>query len=131
QSLRALDTGRARIDMKAPALEGSQSLFLRLREGLGRLAPGVGEETQGAFGRHLRVDLAQGAGGEIARVGVGAASFGLRLGVEGGEAVVGRIDLAADLDTGGPTGAGQPCGDVGDGQQVAGDVLARTAIPAR
>ena len=130
QSIGALDAGRARIDREAPGFERLQRLGLRPGEWRRGLAPGVGEEAQGAPGRHRRVDLAQRSGGEVAGVGVGATAGRLGLRVEGGEGVVGGIDFAAHLDQGGPAGALQPVGNVGDGLQIGGDVLARPSVAA-
>ena len=95
--------------------------------GFGDLAPGVGEEAEGAAGGDPRVELAEGAGGGVARVGEGAAGLGLA-GVQGLEVGVGHVDLAADLEDG--RGAVKGAGDVGDGAGVGGDVLAGLAVAA-
>ncbi|MNT16590.1 hypothetical protein D3C72_1517020 [compost metagenome] len=55
----ALDAGRAVVDLKTPAAEGLQRAVLGVGEGGRGLAPGVGEEGQGAQGRDLGVLLAQ------------------------------------------------------------------------
>jgi len=131
QSVDALDPDRARIDLEAPGFERRQRAFLGLREGRGSLAPGIGEEGEGAARRDLGIDLAQGAGGEVAGVGVGAAPFRFRRRVEGREAFVGGIDFAPDLDQVGPARARELHRNVGNGLQIGGDVLARAAIAAR
>ncbi|MNQ56612.1 hypothetical protein D3C85_707420 [compost metagenome] len=131
QAFGALDAGRAVVDLEAPAAKGLQRAVLGFRERRRGLAPGVGEEGQGALGRDLRVFLAQRTGGEIARVGVGAAALGLGGGVEGVEGVVGGIDLAPDLDDVGPARAGQLRGDTVERAQVGGHVLAGLAVAAR
>jgi hypothetical protein len=102
----------------------------RPRTGAGQ-APGIGEEPQRPLGADLRIDLAQRAGGEVAGIGVGALAGLEGGGVEGGEGLQLDIDLAADLDHVGPAGALQLVGDVGDGPQVGGDVLAHPAVAPR
>ena len=131
QALGALDPARAGVDGKAPGLELLQGFPLGLGEVAGVFAPGVGEEVQRAFGGDPGVLLAQGAGGEVARVGVGPAAFRLCGRVERGKGVVGRIDFATHLDPVGPVVAGQSLLHIGDGVQIGGDVLARAAIAPR
>jgi hypothetical protein len=92
--------------------------------------PGVGEESQRTGRGDRRVDLAQGAGGGVARIGVGLlARLGGR-GVQGGERLMAQVDLAADLDDVRPTGAGEPLRDVADGPDVLGDVLSDPPVAA-
>uniref|UniRef100_A0A0N4ZWK6 Amidase domain-containing protein n=1 Tax=Parastrongyloides trichosuri TaxID=131310 RepID=A0A0N4ZWK6_PARTI len=131
QAVGALDTGRAVVDLKAPGAEGFQRAVLGVGEGGGGLAPGVGEEGQGALGRDLWVFLTQRPGGEVARIGVGALAFGLGRRVESVEGGVGGVDLAPDFDDVGPAGARQRLGDAVQGAQVGGHVLARLAVAAR
>ena len=130
QALDALHPLGLRRDLEPPGLERLQGLPLALRERAADQAPGVGEEAQGARRGDRRVDLAQGAGGGVARIGVGALAGRLGRGVEGGEVVVAEIDLAAHLDHLRPAGARQAMGDVADGAQVLGDVLADPAVAA-
>ena len=62
------------------------------------LAPAPGEEAQGPRGGDRGIELAQRAGGGVARIGEGlAALFRLPL-VERGEIGVAHIDLAANLE---------------------------------
>ena len=76
-----------------------------------------------------RVELAQRAGGEIARIGEGRLA-GLRLaGVERGEVGKAHIDLAAGLEN--SRRAGQAARDGLDGADVGGDVLALVAVAPR
>ena len=118
-----------RIGGEAERRESGDRAGLGVRERLGDLAPGVGEEPQRTGGGDPGIELAQRSGGRVARVGEGPGA-GLRLaGVEGGEIRVAHIDLAADLEHGG--GAGQGLGDVVDGAGVGGDVLAGLAVAAR
>ena len=83
---------------KAPALELLKILPVGLPRGFVSEPPGVGEQLQGARGGDAGVELAQGAGGGVARIGE---DFGAFLGlcrIERGEVLLGHIDLAANLD---------------------------------
>ena len=62
----------AALVWKPQAFSVCQRLPLGLGERRAEHAPGVGEEAQRPLGGDLRVDLAQRAGGGVARVGVGA-----------------------------------------------------------
>ena len=92
------------------------------------LAPGIGEEAQRPRRADPRVELAQAAGGGVARVGEGAAA-GLGLPrVQRGEVGMAHVGLAAHLEHLGR--AGQLVRDVADGAGVGGHVLAGLAVAA-
>ncbi len=132
QPLRVLDPlGRRGRGHEAPLSEHRKRAPLAVGERLGHQAPGIGEELQRPLGADLRIDLAQRAGGEVARIGIGALTSFLGGLIEGGEGLQLDIDLAAHLDHVGPARALQAVGDVGDGAQVGGDVLTHPAIAAR
>ncbi len=57
---------------EAPGLQPGQGLALGVGEVRADLAPGVGEELQRPFGGDRRIDLAQRARREVARIGIGA-----------------------------------------------------------
>ncbi len=98
-------------------------------EGLADLAPGVGEELERTRGGDARVELAQRAGGEVARIGEGRlAGLGLA-GVERAKIGVAHIDLSARLEDFGR--AGQAVRDGVDGADIGGDVLALVAVAPR
>ena len=92
------------------------------------LAPGIGKEAQWPGGGDRRVQLAQRAGGGVARVGEYlAAGLSLPL-VQRGEVGAGHVDLAAHLAD--RRSAGNPVRDVLQRAQVGGDVLAGEAVAA-
>ena len=92
------------------------------------IAPGIGPEAQGPAAGNARIELAQGTGGGIARIGKGLLPGGrLRL-VQGEEGGARHIDLAAHVHGLGHVGASQAAGDVGNGFHIAGDILAHQAI---
>ncbi len=128
QALGVLHPARAIVGDEAPGLEVGQGLALGLGELRAGLAPGVGEELQRPPGGDGGIDLAQRAGGEVAGVGVGALARFHGGSVEGLELGQRRIDLAADFDDVGPALAVQSLGDVLQGAQVGGDVLAGAAV---
>ena len=77
------------------------------------------------------VELAQRAGGGVARIGEGlAALFRLPL-IERGEIGVAHIDFAANLEDIGHVPALQPLRNVRDGAHIGGNVLALAAVAAR
>ena len=105
----------------------------------GRLVgDGVDEGLQVSMGRDLGVLLAQAAGGGVARVREGLAAGVVGVLVQAHEAVLGHVDLAADLDGLPEAGVGdlgealrrERVGDVLDGEDVGGHVLARGAVAA-
>jgi hypothetical protein len=83
---------------------------------------------QATLGGDLRVDLAQRAGGGVARIDVGALAGGLGGCVERGEIIVPEVDLAAHLDDVRPAVARQTVRELADGLQVLRDVLADAAV---
>ena len=87
-----------RVGRQAEALHRVDRAELRRGEGLADLAPGIGEEGERARGGDARVELAQRAGGEVARVGVDRLPRLGLAGVERGEIGVAHIDLAARLE---------------------------------
>ncbi len=98
QARRVLDPLALRRGGKAPGLQLGQGFPLGVGEGRAVQAPGIGEEGQGASGGDGAVDLAQGAGGGVAGVGVGLLAGLLGGGVERRKGCMAQIDLAADLD---------------------------------
>lgn len=93
-------------------------------------ADAVDDHVQRAGGGDPGVLLAQGAGGGVARVGEGLLAGFDEAGVELLELLHREEDLAADLHQGGEVVAVQPLGDVRDGADVGGDVLADAAVAA-
>jgi len=93
----------------------------------------ISVERQRATCGDARVELAQAAGGGVARVDerLDFPVRGARLLVVGLEAGTRHVDLAAHLQRARPTLAAQLQGDRADGAQVGGDVLAGFAVPAR
>ena len=87
-----------RIDRQAEALERVDRADLRRRERLADLAPGVGEETQRPPGGDPRVELAQRAGGGVARIGEDRLARRRLARVERGEIGVRHIDFAARFE---------------------------------
>ncbi len=109
----------------------SRTLVVGPRGQGARLAPAPGKEAQGPRGGDRGIELAQRAGGGVARIGEGlAALFGLPL-VERGEIGVAHIDLAANLEDLGHVAALKLARNVRDGANVSGDVLALAAVAAR
>ena len=95
-----------------------------------RLAPGIGEEFQRPACGDCRVELAQGAGGDIARVGEDGFAGGLALGVDRKEPLALHIDFAAHFQHIGPARAGQLFRHVFEGADIGGDVLAGDPVAA-
>ncbi len=95
---RRLAERRQRIGRQAEALHRMNGLELRPGERLADLAPGVGEELERPRGGDARVELAQRAGGEVARIGEGRlAGLGLA-GVQRAKIGVAHVDLAARFE---------------------------------
>ena len=118
-----------RVGRQTEAAHRLDRAELRRREGFADLAPGVGEEGKRPRRGDARIELAQRAGGEIARVGVDRLP---RLGlarVERFEIGVAHIDFAARLED--ARRAVEPMRDRFDRAHVGGDVLALEAVAAR
>ncbi|GJE45559.1 hypothetical protein AEGHOMDF_4758 [Methylobacterium soli] len=86
-----------RVHRQAPGPEPLHHAELAALEGWGHLAPGIGEEAQGARGRDRGIELAKRPGGGVARVGKERLAGRLLPGVDRGEIRVVEIDLAAHL----------------------------------
>ncbi|MNC33469.1 hypothetical protein D3C75_818620 [compost metagenome] len=115
-------------DRQPPALEGLENARVGVRQLTLELTDTVGAELQRAAGGHLRVELAQAAGGGIARIGEGLAA-----GLDGPriqrlEAGARHEHLAAHLQHARPALAVQAQGDVAHGAHIAADVLTGTAV---
>ena len=92
------------------------------------LAPAIGKEAEWPGGGDRRIQLAQRAGGGVARVGEDlAAGLSLPL-VERGEVGAGHVDLAAHLAD--RRSAGDPVRDIRQRAQVGGHVLAGVTVAA-
>ena len=117
------------VDRKAMIRDRRHDIGLGLARNLARLAPGIGEEFQLARAGDRRIELAQGAGSGIARIGVDlAAALGLPS-VEFGKGIVAHIDLAPHLEDVGRR-ALQAIRNIGNGAGVAGHILARRPVAA-
>ena len=93
------------------------------------VAEGVDVDLQAAGGGHGGVELADGAGGGVAGIGVEGFVIGLALAVEVGEGLLGHEDFAAYFEAGrGIFQQGK--GDGGDGAEVVGNVFAAVAVAA-
>ncbi len=94
------------------------------------LAGAVGIETQRPLRAHPRIELAQRAGGAVARVGQHLAAVQPRLFVVFLEIGARHVDLASHLQHCRPARAFEPGRDHLDLAQVGGDVLAAAAVAA-
>src|SRR5579864_8962004 len=119
------------VDRKPPATEAIERLLVGAGEGPARLAPVIGEEFERPARRDRRVELAQGTGGDIARVGENrlAGRFALRVDREKPGAL--HVDFAAYLDHLWPIIAGELFRHGLHGADVLGYVLAGDAVAAR
>jgi len=118
-----------RVGAEAEIGEAAERAKLGAGQRFRHCAPGIGEEPQRPGSGDRGIELAQAAGGGVARVGEGlAAGFGLPR-VQRGEIGMAHVDLAAHLEDLGR--AGEHFRDVGDGGGIGGDILAGLAIAAR
>ncbi|MCY1395913.1 hypothetical protein D9M71_108690 [compost metagenome] len=115
-------------DGHAPGLEPLQHAHLGARQLALHPADAIGAELQRPAGGDLRVELAQAAGGGVARVGEGLAAGFHGAGVERLEAGPGHVHLAAHFQHCRPTLALQAQRDVAHGAHVGADVLAGAAV---
>src|SRR5262249_22658631 len=125
---------RMRIDAEAPVLEQLQVFAVGLPRAWLRLAPGIGEEAQRSARRDIGIELAQGAGGGVARVGEGLLARRLLARVHLLERLALHVDLAAYVER--PRDriwhpAFELVRDVLHGAQVRRDILAGRAVAAR
>src|ERR1700722_13533625 len=94
----AAELGQSEIRWQTEAMHGLDGVELGRSEGLAHFSPGVGEKLQGPLGGHARIELTQGAGGEVAWIGVDRLA-GRRLArVERGKVGVAHVDFAARLE---------------------------------
>ena len=117
-----------RIDRKAHALQPGEEVVVGGGDRLARLAPGVGEEAQGPRAGHRRIELAQRSRRGVARIGEDLAAGRPLPFVQIGEVGLAHVDLAAHLED--RRRAGDAARDIGEGREVAGDVLAGGAVAA-
>ena len=96
-----------------------------------RLAPGIGEEFQRPARGDRRVELAQRAGRDIARVGEDRLAGGRALGVDREKPGPLHVDFAAHLDDVGPARRRRAARHRLQRADVRGDVLAGDAVAAR
>ena len=119
-----------RIGLEAAALEPADHAALRTLRHRAHLAPGIGEEAQGARGGDGRVLLPERACGRIARIGERRlAGLDLLL-VECQEGPLGHVDLAAHLADVRDVAAFELLRHIFERTDVGGDVLALGAITA-
>ena len=120
------------VTLKPQAAQRLQRLPLGLGERRAERAPGVGEEAQAALGGDLRIDLAQRAGGGVARIDVGASGRPPRRRRSGRRSRRGRNrPRRAPRSRPASPRRARRCGMSRDGPQVGGDVLADPAVAAR
>ena len=112
------------IDPEGRLLQPCQEVRVGARDRRLGLAPGIGEEAQPAAGGDPAVELAQRAGGGVARVHEGRLALASRAGaLSAGKSCALHIDFAAHLEHCGLL-AVEALRDVADGAHVGGDVLA-------
>ncbi len=117
----------AGIGGEVPGLDLAEEAVVAVPRLGGNLAPGVAEHLERTGGGDLDVLLPQRSGGGVARVGEDLVARLRLAAVQLGEARLFHEHLAADLEHRGRVG-GQGLGQVGDGRQVGGDVLAFRAV---
>ena len=128
--LRAVALHGARIDRQAEALEGADHAMLGGGGHLAHLAPGIGEEMQGALCGDGGIKLAQRPRRRVARIGEDLVARSRLPLVQGGEIGVAHVDFAAHLEDLGRRPL-QLVGDLANRAHIGGDVLALVAITAR
>ena len=90
----------------------------------------VGQEGQGTGGHLPGVQLLEGSGGGVARVGEGGEPFGVPFLVQFGKGFIGHEDLPAHFQHGrGARGKGE--GDAADGADVGRHVVPHVSVPSR
>ena len=128
----AVDTGVVRLDRKSPLQHGLEQLVLRFDTELQTGSLDLeGEDAQAAGAGLFGIELAQCAGGRVARVGVRRLARFLTLLIGFRELALGQIDLAAHFHLLGPALAMQAQRQVEHGPQVRRDVLPFDAVTAR
>src|SRR6185437_2618026 len=120
-----------RIDRKAPRAQSLLEAPLSVGRQTIDFAPAIGEEAQGAFRGHRRIELSDEAGSRVTRVGEDLEALLCLGGVEPLEIGVAHIDLAARLEGGRKILGGDDLRDVADGPHIRGHVLALIAVAAR
>ena len=119
------------VRLKPPAFDLAERFGLRLRKRLRNLAPAVCGKPQRSCGGDGRVQLPQAAGRGIPRIGkpLCPGSFLLRIEIQ--EVRIGHVDLAAHLQDRRPAPALQCAGNIRDGHDVGGHILAFDPVAAR
>ena len=121
---------RQRVHLESPVAQALQIVPVGIGDRFARLALRVGEQRQRPLGGDARIELAQAAGGGVARIGEHLLPRGgLRL-VHLEEVRLGHEDLAADLDQR-RRAALQPRRHRLHRAEIGGDVLALGAVAAR
>src|SRR5216684_1297623 len=129
-----LDAGaqpRMLVDRKPPAAKAFERLLMGAGEGPARFAPVIGEEFQWPARGNRGIELAQRAGGDIARVGEDRLAGGGALLVDREKPGALHIDFAAHLDHLGPIIAREHLRHGLQRSDILGHVLAGDAIAAR
>ena len=126
---RAVTQDGQRVRLKPERGQPGNGIDLRLGEGFGQRAPGVGEEFQRARSGNTRIELAQRPGGRITRIGEGLLTLLRVARVEGREIRVAHVDLAADFED--RRSPRDSLRNIRDGAGVFGDILPHLAIAPR
>ena len=130
---RCLDIGARpaqRADIEAPVVDGGHHRGLGGAGHTAQFAPAMGDEGQGPRRCDARIELAQRAGGGVARVGELFVPGRCLTLVEREELRLAHIDLAAHFGDIGRA-SGQRQRQAGDMADIGGDILADRAIAAR
>ena len=120
----------------APARDSLHDAKLRVGGQRAVRTPAMGEEAQRAGGGDGSILLAQRTRCGVAGVGELARLFGVfgvgeQALVQGHEIALGHIDLPANLEQVGDIGAGKALGNIADGADIGGDVLASCPVSTR
>ena len=120
---------RLRVGLETERAQAIERVCLRPGQRFRQLAPGIRKKAQWTGRGDLRVELAETAGGGVARIGEGLGA-GLRLPfIQSGEVGMVHIDLAPDLQHVGR--AVERFGNVLDGPRVRRHVLAGLPVASR
>src|SRR5579872_3850950 len=118
------------VDRESPGTQELQCLGLTVNVEPFHISDGVGPEVEGAARRYFRIQLTQGAGRGIARIGEeGCALLGPPL-IETLEAFRAHVDLAARLQSNGDRFGAKAFWYVTDCAEIGGHILAFDAVTA-